>query len=85
MKEYIKLNCTLWDRVIFFLSGIIPKDVIVINTLDRKPSCGLTEGSMRGGNGVVNPQVLSDKKPKFTPPPPQPFFNDCDEKVESNL
>ena len=92
MKEYVKLQVSIWERILFLFIGIISKDKLYINTtkkdeskISKSSNCILTEGNMMGGNGAVK-KLNSKTTPLFKPPPPKPFFDDIDdENVEVNL
>lgn len=81
MKEYIKIQVSLKEKLLFFFFGIIPKEKISINKIESK---NLTEGKMKGGNGFIK-ESMNNIQPKFKPPSPKPFFENNDVKIESNL
>jgi len=78
VKEYIKIDVSLWDKILFLLFGIIEKKNI-INTIE----------TIETSNKMIEPIIYEHKK-KLMPVDTKMeyeaplFFNDTD-KVESNL
>jgi hypothetical protein len=64
MKEYIKTNTTLKERLLFLFTGIIGK----INISDDKP------GKREIGRTYTKYPILPDPQ---GPPPPAPEYNPC--------
>jgi hypothetical protein len=74
MKEYVRLNVSFKEKLLFFFFGILSKEKFSINKIEQE--------IMKNDNDVIEKQ--SSLESTYKPPIPEPFFND-DVKVESNL
>lgn len=80
MNEYIKIKCTLKDRIIFLLTSLIDKKFILVNDIPN--NINISKDTRKVKNEIKDRISMIDDIPdEFD----IPFFELDNKNVESNL
>lgn len=80
MNEYIKIKCTLKDRIIFLLTSLIDKKFILVNDIPN--NINISKDTRKVKNEIKDRiSIIDDIPDEFD----IPFFELDNKNVESNL